>query len=191
MQENYTVTGDEELSPSGKKRIPVLYQEKPAWLYGAPGKQSIRNSSGHWLSRADGAMAITSENANDMRSLRLQYAREAALVGALEAAEEKGSVTLADPTEAWQAMTKARALVALDTQARGGNAAYELVGKAAGWLATRNESSETPALMMTADGIAALVQAVQREQERRSGDVVVVDVGSGRAGSGEQRESEE
>lgn len=106
-----------------------------------------------------------------MRALRVENARKAAAVGALKAAETKG-LTLSAPVEAWEAVIEARTLVALDPESRGGNAAAELVGKAAGWLAARNEGTEAPALTLSADGIAALVQAVQREQERREADII-------------------
>ena len=167
MDAEYTVTGDAELSPSGKSRTPVVYNGQSAWLYGDNGNQSIRNDRGHWLAPADGKFTITKENTATVYGKRLEYAREAATQGALEAVEESGGLMITHPTEAWQAMTKARTLVALDVDHRGGNAAYELVGKAAGWLATRNESTEAPALTLSADGIAALVAAVQREQGKR------------------------
>ena len=177
MDAEYTVAGDAELSPSGKSRIPVIYNGQEAWLYGDDGNQSIRNDRGHWLAPADGKFTITKDNTAAVYGKRLEYAREAATQGALDAVEERGKLLLSHPTEAWQAMTKARTLVALDVDHRGGNAAYELVGKAAGWLSARNESTETPALTLSADGIAALVAAVQQEQGKRQAiEVQVVDV---------------
>ena len=177
MDAEYTVTGDAELSPSGKSRIPIVYNDQPAWLYGEPGKQSIRNDRGHWLSPADGVKAITKDTSASMRAIRTENAREKARAGAILAVERDKKLTLSDPDEAWLYATEARMHVALDTDHRGGNAAYELVGKAAGWLSARNESTETPALTLSADGIAALVQAVQQEQGKRAAiEVQVVDV---------------
>ena len=177
MDAEYTVAGEQETTDTGKVRVPIVYQGENAWLYGEPGKQSIRNDRGHWLAVADGVQPITKENSREIQSRRIENARAAALVGALEAVEERGKLLLSHPTEAWQAMTKARTLVALDTDHRGGNAAYELVGKAAGWLSARNESTEAPALTLSADGIAALVAAVQQEQGKRQAiEVQVVDV---------------
>lgn len=174
MDAEYTVTGDPELSPSGKSRIPVIYKGQDAWLYGDNGNRSIRNSSGHWLAPADGKYTIDKDNSRQLNAARWENARKAAASGALKAAEAKG-LTLAHPVEAWEAVVEARTTVALDTGSRGGNAAAELVGKAAGWLATKSEASEQPAITINAAGIEALVAAVQREQERRiDGDVIDV-----------------
>ena len=174
----YEVTGPPELSKTGKERTPVIYNGENAWVYGDNGKRSIRNDRGHWLAAAEDGYKITKGNSGDLNAARWENARLAAASGALKAAEAKG-LSLAHPVEAWEAVIEARTAVALDPSSRGGNAAAELVGKAAGWLATKSESTEAPALTLSADGIAALVAAVQQEQGKRE------------AVSGEWRESDE
>ena len=165
----YTITGPKEQSKRGTDRVPVLFDGKAAWLYGESGNQSIRNDKGHWLSNMDGTVAITSETGKAMNASRWENARQEAVLGAVDAAELTGQLPLSSPVEAWRELTKVRALVALDQDARGGNAAYELVGRAAGWLASRNDAQqgETPAAMLTADGLASLIQAITAEQGKR------------------------
>ena len=166
---DYTVTGPKELSKSGKERTPVLHEGKAAWLYGENGSRSIRNDNGHWLARVEsGAELITAETSKQLNATRWENARKAASLGALSAAEERGELLLSDPVEAWQAVVKARTLVALDTDSRGGNAAAELVGRAAGWLANRNEQQPAEAnITLNKAGLAALVQAITAEQGKR------------------------
>ena len=165
---DYTVTGPKELSKSGKERTPVLHEGKAAWLYGENGSRSIRDDQGHWLARVENSVPITNESASTLHQRRRDKAQEMAMLGAMQAVEDDIELTLAEPAETWLHLTKARAIVAMDTQARGGNAAYELVGRATGFLASRNETQPAEAnITLNKAGLAALVQAITAEQAKR------------------------